>query len=116
MTRLASILGVATVATLVLLSGCEQAVKTDYATKLEGIWTVDTTATVRNPFASGPTDPMTIPNVPTRVSVDIGGEGVNKGSFEITVASTIPAPPAPAAMSVTTSGSGSFTITAKERV
>ena len=31
MTRLASILGVATVATLVLLSGCEQAVKTDYA-------------------------------------------------------------------------------------
>ena len=31
MTRLASILGVATVATLVLLSGCESAVKTDYA-------------------------------------------------------------------------------------
>ena len=36
MTRLASILGVATVATLVLLSGCEQAVKTDYAKNLEG--------------------------------------------------------------------------------
>ena len=33
MTRLASILGVAMVATLVLLSGCEQAVKTDYAKK-----------------------------------------------------------------------------------
>ena len=33
MTRLASILGVATVATLVLLSGCEEpAWKTDYAT------------------------------------------------------------------------------------
>ena len=30
MTRLASILGVATVATLVLLSGCESAVTTDY--------------------------------------------------------------------------------------
>ena len=38
MTRLASILGVATVATLVLLSGCEQAVKTDYAKKLVGAW------------------------------------------------------------------------------
>ena len=34
MTRLASILGVATVATLVLLSGCEEAVKTDYAKDL----------------------------------------------------------------------------------
>ena len=39
MTRLASILGVATVATLVLLSGCETAVKTDYtAKKCDGTW------------------------------------------------------------------------------
>ena len=39
MTRLASILGVATVATLVLLSGCEQATQkkdTDYAAALAG--------------------------------------------------------------------------------
>ena len=41
MTRLASILGVATVATLVLLSGCEQAVKTDYAKNLAGTWMTD---------------------------------------------------------------------------
>ena len=36
MTRLASILGVATVATLVLLSGCESPTKTDYSKDLEG--------------------------------------------------------------------------------
>ena len=35
MTRFASIMGVAAVATLVLLSGCETAVRTDYAKKLE---------------------------------------------------------------------------------
>ena len=38
MTRLASILGVATVATLVLLSGCETMVQTDYAKDLGGDW------------------------------------------------------------------------------
>ena len=56
MTRLASIMGVATVATLVLLSGCESPMKTDYATKtwLEGIWT--------DPRA--PSDPERLPGTP----------------------------------------------------
>ena len=43
MTRLASILGVATVAALVLLSGCDQATQkkdTDYAAALAGTWMV----------------------------------------------------------------------------
>ena len=60
MTRLASILGVATVATLVLLSGCESAVKTDYAKKLAGTWTVDTMATVPNPDPAGTTPSIQI--------------------------------------------------------
>ena len=41
MTRLASIMGVATVATLVLLSGCESATAkkdTDFAAALAGTW------------------------------------------------------------------------------
>ena len=58
MTRLASILGVATVATLVLLSGCESAVKTDYTAKLDGTWTktgLMITAPNSMPSADGPT-------------------------------------------------------------
>ena len=42
MTRLASIMGVAAVATLVLLSGCETPMKTDYAKDLQGKWTTST--------------------------------------------------------------------------
>ena len=45
MTRFASILGVATVATLVLLTGCETATQkkdTDYAAALAGTWTYST--------------------------------------------------------------------------
>ena len=98
MTRLASILGVATVATLVLLSGCEQAVKTDYTKKLDGKWSVDTMTMQPNPAA--PT--MTIP-VQTTVTVDIeDGSGVNTGTFMVTV--TLPGEAGP----VNTVGSGSI--------
>ena len=75
MTRLASILGVATVATLVLLSGCESPTKTDYATQLEGTWT------------NGPA--MTITSARRTVTAEIMRDGVNKGSFSVTVSDTV---------------------------
>ena len=106
MTRLASIVGVATVATLVLLSGCESAVKTDYTAKLDGTWTVSgLTGTIPNPQLAQDPDalPATIP-VPTDVTVVIkDGEGLNTGTFSLTVTQTIPGAPTP----VDTIGSGS---------
>ena len=105
MTRLASILGVATVATLVLLSGCETAVKTDYTAKLDGTWTkTGIMVTAPNPeLAQDPTAAQTI-QIPTDVTVAIvDGSGVNTGTFELTVSQTVAAPPAPKAV---TTGSG----------
>ncbi len=109
MTRFASIMGVAAVATLVLLSGCETPMKTDYAKKLEGTWTVTTKATVPNP------DPATQPTMPT-IQIDaqvtvaiVDGEGVNKGTFSLVV--TTPGPVDPTTMmptSAQTTGSGSI--------
>ena len=58
---------------------------------------------------------MPIPNIPTSVTVAIeDGEGVNKGTFSITVVNTIPAPPAPMETMVETEVSGSFSVTATE--
>ena len=76
MTRLASILGVATVATLVLLSGCETAMKTDYAKDLQGTWK----ATVDVPHAGPP--PIT---VMTPVEATVERTGTNKGTVKLTV-------------------------------
>ena len=84
MTRLASILGVATVATLVLLSGCESAVKTDYTAKLDGTWTASN-LTVMHPGV-----PTGIPTTVTVVIAD--GAGVNTGTFQLTLAQTIALP------------------------
>ena len=80
MTRLASILGVATVATLVLLSGCESPTKTDYSKDLEGNWTV-TLTDVPNPMPPPDTIPATV------VTADISRTDTNKGtvSLKITV-------------------------------
>ena len=95
MTRLASILGVATVATLVLLSGCEQAVTTDYTAKLDGTWTI-TGLTVTDP--------------PTDVAVTIvDGSGVNTGTFTLTLTQTLIIPPATTPAMVPTVGSGTVT-------
>ena len=108
MTRLASILGVATVATLVLLSGCEEAVKTDYTKELDGTWTITgLMTTIRNPaLPQDPTLPMTI-EVPTDVTVVIeDGDGLNTGTFTLTVAQTILPAPAPPAE---TTGTGTVT-------
>ena len=77
MTRLASILGVATVATLVLLSGCEQAVKTDYAKKLEGTWV---SAELDRMLPLDQTDLMALTPVKTTVEVMImAGDKANTG-------------------------------------
>ena len=111
MIRLASIMGVAAVATLVLLSGCESPMKTDYAKKLEGTWTVTTTATVPNPAAAAPGAPDTIP-IDAGVAVNImDGAGVNTGTFSLVV--TTPDPMDPTTMMETT-GSGSMSVTASE--
>ena len=101
MTRFASILGVATVATLVLLSGCEQAVTTDYTAKLDGTWTI-TGLTVTHPRA--PT------GIPTDVAVTIvDGSGVNTGTFTLTLTQTLIIPPATTPEMVPTVGSGTVT-------
>ena len=99
MTRLASILGVATVATLVLLSGCESPMKTDYATKLEGTWTNGPSP------ANFPNQQMpggTIPGMRT-VTATIARDGANKGSFSLTVSDMVGALPA-----VMSKASGTF--------
>ena len=104
MTRLASvIMGVAVVATMVLLSGCPQPA-TDYAKELEGTWTVSLMATVPNPAGTPPTT-----QVPSDVTVTITpGPDKNKGTINLTVVNSFPSPLVP----VTTEGSGSFTVDA----
>ena len=109
MTRLASILGVATVATLVLLSGCEAAVKTDYTAKLDGTWTkTGLMITAPNPdMTQGAPPTIQIPTDVTVVIVD-GSGVVNTGTFELTVSQTVALPPAPKEVST-----GTGTVTAE---
>ena len=76
MTRLASIMGVATVATIVLLSGCEPPTKTDYAKDLEGTWT----ATLDVPVPQAPTT-----TVMTPVAANVTRTDTNKGTVTITI-------------------------------
>ena len=98
MTRLASILGVATVATLVLLSGCESPTKTDYSKDLEGNWTV-TLTDVPNRMPPPDTFPATV------VTADISRTDTNKGTVSLKI--TVPlAPP------VTTTVTGTIEVTA----
>ena len=88
MTRLASILGVATVATLILLSGCEAAVKTDYAKNLEGTW-VSAELDRMLPDLN-PADLMALTPVKTTVTAVItDGDGLNTGDLMLTVADTV---------------------------
>ena len=95
MTRLASILGVATVATLVLLSGCEQAVTTDYAKDLDGNWkvTIERTLTI-------PTTPPEMVMGTTAVAAEITRTGTNKGTVSLMIADTATGTAAPAATTV----------------
>ena len=86
MTRIVSVLGVATVATLVLLSGCGSAVKPDYTKQLDGTWQAT------GLMVPTPTDPPVL--VPTDVTLVIDdGEGLNTGTFELTVTQMIPGSP-----------------------
>ena len=106
--RVVSLMGVAAVATMVILAGCSSGpgaapAEADHTAALAGIWTVETTATVPYPAA----DPPTI-DVLAAVSVTIvDGPGVNTGSFVLTV--TIPSPLGPQGPPVVTTGSGMLT-------
>ena len=103
MTRLASIMGVATVATLGLLSGCESAVKTDYAKNLVGTWTV-TLMYVTNSMPS----PATVPGT-TVVTANILRTDTNKGAVSLEIVGTPTGGPAG-----TTTVTGDIEVTATE--
>ena len=110
MIRLASIVGVAAVATLVLLSGCESPMKTDYAKKLEGAWTNGPgPATISNPQQGA--QPAEIPVMRT-VTAKITRTGMNKGSFSVTVSDAVDPPlnQPPLADPLVTMASGSFEV------
>ena len=76
MTRFASIMGVAAVATLVLLSGCETPMKTDYAKDLEGVWMTTIMRDVPNQAVS----PPAMVSVTTAVEATISRTDTNMGS------------------------------------
>ncbi|MCY4442168.1 MAG: hypothetical protein OXE53_18415 [Deltaproteobacteria bacterium] len=107
MTRFASILGVATVATLVLLSGCESATKTDtdYAKKLEGTWNGTIEHPVGEPGATVPGSSM--------VRAEVSRTGTNQGAVSLTI-STGPVGVTDETMIVTNTVSGSIEVTATE--
>lgn len=103
MTRFASIMGVATVATLVLLSGCETPMKTDYTKQLDGTWVI-TGLMITAPNQAQPGQTI---QIPTDVKVAIvDGSGVNTGSFTLTVTQTVVVPPDPTPQMVENVGSG----------
>lgn len=90
MTRFASIMGVAAVATIVLLSGCETPTTTDYAKDLAGTWTHGPApVTLDNPLPEG--QPPQIPAMRT-VTATVTRTGVNKGTFAVAVSDQANAP------------------------
>ena len=99
MTRFASFMGVAAVATLVLLSGCETPMKTDYAKKLAGTWTSVTPTTLQGGIPAERT-----------VTAAITRTDTNKGSFTLTVSDQPPAP----ALAIVTKASGTFEVDGKK--
>ena len=105
MTRLASILGVATVATLVLLSGCETMVQKDYAKDLGGDWK---SADLERMVPSVPNDPTSARiAVTTSVTATItAGDEKNTGTFMLAVTDTV----APMQQILSISANGTFTV------
>lgn len=84
--KFASTMGVAAVATLILLSGCGSATpakETDYAAKLEGTWNVEITRSVETV------------EVMTAVTASVSTTGTNKGTVALTITNTPPSPTAP---------------------
>ena len=106
MTRFASILGVATVATLVMLSGCESPTETDYAKQLEGRWS----GTVSHDIAPPGTN-TAVPGM-SHVTADVKRTGTNKGAVSLTI-NTGPVG-ATEAMMMATTVSGSIEVTSSE--
>ena len=108
MTRLASIMGMATVATMVLLSGCDQAMEkddTDYAAALAGTWMSDVVShQIVNP--KNPMDPMDLVDITSVATVTIGEHAAD--SFTITITDVIPPTTEPFLVSTAT---GIFTAT-----
>ena len=93
MTRLASILGVATVATLVLLSGCEQAVETDHVEDLEGTWSSAELNSMVQIDTNDDQVPDTLVSATATVTLMItAGDKLNTGTFTLTVAQTLGPP------------------------
>ena len=97
MTRLASILGVATVATLVLLSGCETPMKTDYAKDLAGTWKVTLERATLTP------PPPMVPGT-SAVTAVVTRTDTNKGTVSLEIVGTPTADPTQAS-TVTVTGS-----------
>ena len=110
MIRFASIMGVATVATLVLLSGCESATKTDtdYAKKLEGTWNGTIEHDVQNPQSPGTTVPGS-----SMVTAEVSRTGTNQGDVSLTI-STGPVGVTDGTMIMTTTIKGSIEVTSSE--
>ena len=106
MTRLASILGVATVATLVLLSGCESAVKTDHAKQLVGTWNV----TIEDRDLQNRMPPPDTIKGMSEVTAAVSRTGTNKGTVSLTIVDT----PTGAPMGVTTTVMGDIEVTSTE--
>ena len=90
MIRLASIMGVAAVATLVLLSGCETPMKTDYAKDLQGTWMTTTMRDVPNQAVT----PPQMVSVTTVVEATISRTDTNMGTVSLAITNTPPVPPA----------------------
>ena len=105
MTRL-SYIGVAAVATAVLLSGCVMEV--DYAKKLEGTWV---SHRVDRDIGLNPDMPEEFTSVTTTVTAVIeDGDGLNSGEFTLTVSNMVPGTDqAVAGLSI----SGSFKVNAE---
>lgn len=105
MTRVASFVGVAAVATMILLSGCPTAVKVDLAKQLAGTWT---TAELPGTIDPG-TGPVAATMTATAVITD--GPGHHEGTFSLTVTS-VPTDAAVAAMlpKVVTTATGTINV------
>ena len=107
MTRFASIMGVAAVATLVLLSGCEAAMeKTDYVKDLEGTWSV----TLSDREFPNQTPPPTTLTGMTVVTAMVTRTGTNEGTVSLTTVDTVTG----VAGSNTTKITGDIEVTATE--
>ena len=98
--RIVSLMGVAAVATMVILAGCssgpgaapaDEPAAEDHAAALDGMWM---SAALPRSIPLNPMDPMDLTEVMTTVTVTItAGDMANMGTFTITSADTVGALP-----------------------